>query len=196
MLQKFAMVKYGVFVAKICKHALCASTVRDIWWSPLARQLLPPWWHHTHNTLVGAKLKSYFHWEWKWIPSICWVKLWFSLFVNFIKNKTSWILNGLTLDNAVENDFQHVNIMIHGFSKVASVQSWPHKCEPPFQPQQNPQASSGKEGLRGGAWKRSASSIFFSCPKFNFSLPKVHIQERKRSKKGHIKIFTWTGFLL
>ena len=42
MLQKFAMVKYGVFVAKICKHALCASTVRDIWWSPLARQLLPP----------------------------------------------------------------------------------------------------------------------------------------------------------
>ena len=43
MLQKFAMVKYGVFVAKICKHALCASTVRDIWWSPLARQLLPPW---------------------------------------------------------------------------------------------------------------------------------------------------------
>ena len=46
MLQKFAMVKYGVFVAKICKHALCASTVRDIWWSPLARQLLPPWWCH------------------------------------------------------------------------------------------------------------------------------------------------------
>ena len=45
MLQKFAMVKYGVFVAKICKHALCASTVRDIWWSPLARQLLPPWCH-------------------------------------------------------------------------------------------------------------------------------------------------------
>ena len=44
MLQKFAMVKYGVFVAKICKHALCASTVRDIWWSPLARQLLPPCW--------------------------------------------------------------------------------------------------------------------------------------------------------
>ncbi len=44
MLQKFAMVKYGVFVAKICKHALCASAVRDIWWSPLARQLLPPWW--------------------------------------------------------------------------------------------------------------------------------------------------------
>ena len=44
MLQKFAMVKYGVFVAKICKHALCASTVRDIWWSPLARQLLPPWY--------------------------------------------------------------------------------------------------------------------------------------------------------
>ena len=43
MLQKFAMVKYCVFVAKICKHALCASTVRDIWWSPLARQLLPPW---------------------------------------------------------------------------------------------------------------------------------------------------------
>ena len=43
MLQKFEMVKYGVFVAKICKHALCASTVRDIWWSPLARQLLPPW---------------------------------------------------------------------------------------------------------------------------------------------------------
>ena len=43
MLQKFAMVKYGVFVAKICKHALCASTVRDIWWSPLACQLLPPW---------------------------------------------------------------------------------------------------------------------------------------------------------
>ena len=42
MLQKFAMVKYDVFVAKICKHALCASTVRDIWWSPLARQLLPP----------------------------------------------------------------------------------------------------------------------------------------------------------
>ena len=42
MLQKFAMVKFGVFVAKICKHALCASTVRDIWWSPLARQLLPP----------------------------------------------------------------------------------------------------------------------------------------------------------
>ena len=42
MLQKFAMVKYGVFVAKICKHALCASAVRDIWWSPLARQLLPP----------------------------------------------------------------------------------------------------------------------------------------------------------
>ena len=42
MLQKFAMVKYGVFVAKICKHALCANTVRDIWWSPLARQLLPP----------------------------------------------------------------------------------------------------------------------------------------------------------
>ena len=42
MLQKFAMVKYGVFVAKICKHALCASTVRDIWWSPLARQLPPP----------------------------------------------------------------------------------------------------------------------------------------------------------
>ena len=43
MLQKFAMVKYGVFVAKICKHALRASAVRDIWWSPLARQLLPPW---------------------------------------------------------------------------------------------------------------------------------------------------------
>ena len=43
MLQKFAMVKYGVFVAKICKHALCASAVRDIWWSPLARQLLPTW---------------------------------------------------------------------------------------------------------------------------------------------------------
>ena len=43
MLQKFAMVKYGVFVAKICKHALCVSAVRDIWWSPLARQLLPPW---------------------------------------------------------------------------------------------------------------------------------------------------------
>ena len=42
MLQKFAMVKYGVFVAKICKHALRASAVRDIWWSPLARQLLPP----------------------------------------------------------------------------------------------------------------------------------------------------------
>ena len=42
MLQKFAMVKYDVFVAKICKHALCASTVRDIWSSPLARQLLPP----------------------------------------------------------------------------------------------------------------------------------------------------------
>ena len=42
MLQKFAMVKYGVFVANICKHALCASAVRDIWWSPLARQLLPP----------------------------------------------------------------------------------------------------------------------------------------------------------
>ena len=40
---KFEMLKYGVFVAKICKHALCASTVRDIWWSPLARQLLPPW---------------------------------------------------------------------------------------------------------------------------------------------------------
>ena len=30
------------FVAKICKHALRASAVRDIWWSPLARQLLPP----------------------------------------------------------------------------------------------------------------------------------------------------------
>ena len=43
MLQKLAMVKYGVFVAKICKHALRASAVRDIWWSPLARQLLPPW---------------------------------------------------------------------------------------------------------------------------------------------------------
>ena len=42
MLQKFAMVKYGVFVAKICKHALRASAVRDVWWSPLARQLLPP----------------------------------------------------------------------------------------------------------------------------------------------------------
>ena len=42
MLQKFAMVKYVVFVAKICKHALRASAVRDIWWSPLARQLLPP----------------------------------------------------------------------------------------------------------------------------------------------------------
>ena len=27
MLQKFAMVKYGVFVAKICKHTLCASNV-------------------------------------------------------------------------------------------------------------------------------------------------------------------------
>ena len=46
MLQKFAMVKYGVFVAKICKHALCACTVRDIWWSPLARQLLPPCTQH------------------------------------------------------------------------------------------------------------------------------------------------------
>ena len=44
MLQKFAMVKYGVFVAKICKHALCASAVKDIWWSPLVRQLLPPWY--------------------------------------------------------------------------------------------------------------------------------------------------------
>ena len=48
MLEKFAMVKYGVFVAKICKHALCASTVRDIWWSPLARQLLPPWLGQSH----------------------------------------------------------------------------------------------------------------------------------------------------
>ena len=46
MLQKFAMVKYGVFVAKICKHALRASAVRDIWWSPLARQLLPPCSEH------------------------------------------------------------------------------------------------------------------------------------------------------
>ena len=46
MLQKFAMVKYGVFVAKICKHAFRASAVRDIWWSPLARQLLPPWLKH------------------------------------------------------------------------------------------------------------------------------------------------------
>ena len=48
MLQKFAMVKYGVFVAKICKHALCASTVRDIWWSPLAHQLLPPCFRPPH----------------------------------------------------------------------------------------------------------------------------------------------------
>ena len=50
MLQKFAMVKYGVFVAKICKHALCASTVRDIWWSPLARQLLPPCFRYVRLT--------------------------------------------------------------------------------------------------------------------------------------------------
>ena len=41
MLQKFTMVEYGVFVAKIYKPSLCASTVRDIWWSPLARKLLP-----------------------------------------------------------------------------------------------------------------------------------------------------------
>ena len=54
MLKKFAMVKYGVFVAKICKHALCASTVRDIWWSPLARQLLPPWF-----TLHSVSDKAY-----------------------------------------------------------------------------------------------------------------------------------------
>ena len=52
MLQKFAMVKYGVFVAKICKHALCASTVRDIWWSPLARQLLPPWCSGSLSTML------------------------------------------------------------------------------------------------------------------------------------------------
>ena len=44
-----------VYVAKICngkircfgrenlQHALRASAVRDMWWSPLARQLLPPW---------------------------------------------------------------------------------------------------------------------------------------------------------
>ena len=51
MLQKFAMVKYGVFVAKICKHALRASAVRDIWWSPLARQLLPPWLVPMHEVL-------------------------------------------------------------------------------------------------------------------------------------------------
>ena len=57
MLQKFAMVKYGVFVAKICKHALCASAVRDIWWSPLARQLLPPWIEHILNVRL-IKCKS------------------------------------------------------------------------------------------------------------------------------------------
>ena len=56
MLQKFAMVKYGVFVAKICKHALCASAVRDIWWSPLARQLLPPWLYHFNKSRKYGKV--------------------------------------------------------------------------------------------------------------------------------------------
>ena len=58
MLQKFAMVKYGVFVAKICKHALCASTVRDIWWSPLARQLLPPW-HYGLSPIEKGDIKNF-----------------------------------------------------------------------------------------------------------------------------------------
>ena len=58
MLQKCAMVKYGVFVAKICKHALCASTVRDIWWSPLARQLLPPWLVGIQVVQINAFLPS------------------------------------------------------------------------------------------------------------------------------------------
>ena len=56
MLKKFAMVKYGVFVAKICKHALCASTVRDIWWSPLARQLLPSW----HYLMIALRYGQVF----------------------------------------------------------------------------------------------------------------------------------------
>ena len=59
MLQKFAMVKYGVFVAKICKHALCASTVRDIWWSPLARQLLPPWPSEKSATAAAVSLTGW-----------------------------------------------------------------------------------------------------------------------------------------
>ena len=58
MLQEFAMVKYGVFVAKICKYALCASTVRDIWWSPLARQLLPACLLPITTTLTKAKANS------------------------------------------------------------------------------------------------------------------------------------------
>ena len=53
MLQKFAMVKYGVFVAKICKHALRTSAVRDIWWSPLVRQLLPPCFKHMHKLMFS-----------------------------------------------------------------------------------------------------------------------------------------------
>ena len=58
MLQKFAMVKYGVFVAKICKHALRASAVRDIWWSPLARQLLPPCLLGPHNIFFRKKIQD------------------------------------------------------------------------------------------------------------------------------------------
>ena len=67
MLQQFAMVKYGVFVAKICKHALCVSTVRDIWWSPLARQLLPPCSTvitrvaQNHNNTINVTESNYLH---------------------------------------------------------------------------------------------------------------------------------------
>ena len=49
LLQNFAILKYDVFLSQKFANARSALALKDIWRSPLARQLIAGWTHHHYH---------------------------------------------------------------------------------------------------------------------------------------------------